>query len=436
MLNNLNLIKSIHKTLPEHVIIKGGTIIDAFKGKEYKSDIEIKNGKIEKIAENIDSTTATVIDANGKYISQGFFDMHVHFREPGNEQAENIISGSNAAMAGGFTGVAMMPNTNPCIDNKFIFNDIKARCRNLLVDCHPIPAATVGRKGEVITEMAELVEAGALGFTDDGSGIQSAEAMRGALEYASMFETPVMVHSQDNTLFGGHMNESEVSTMLGMPAIPNLAEDIMIARDILILEYTGGKLHIQHVSTWRAIDIIRKAKKKGLNITCEVTPHHFSLTDEKVETFSTDYKMSPPLRSREDVDAILEGLKDGTIDAIATDHAPHAPEKKNVEFEFAPFGVIGLETALSAGIKFLVEPGILTLSELVKKLAVAPRQILNLEADLLEEGKNANIVVFDTDTEWTVDRFKMKSLARNTCYNGEEFKGKVHITINNGKIYM
>ena len=434
--NNINLSKPIHSELSENCLVKGGTVIDLVAGTELKKDILIVNGVIDKIEDNLEiSDNCEAVDATGKYVSVGFFDMHVHFREPGNEQAENIITGTNGAMVGGYTGVAMMPNTKPCIDNKFIFNDIKSKCQNLLVDAFQIPAVTVGRKGETIVEMAELVENGAVAFTDDGSGIQKSSSMRGALEYSKMFDVPILVHAQDETFESGVMNESVNSTILGMAGIPNLSEDIMVARDILIAEYTDGRAHFQHVSTKGSVELIRNAKKKGLKITAEVTPHHFSLTDDKIETFSTDYKMAPPLRTREDVDSILEALKDGTLDAIATDHAPHAPELKNVEFDYAPFGTMGVESAFSAGMKYLVKTGVLNLAEYLAKITVNPRKILNLDYDLIKVGKKANLTIFDTDTKWTVDRYKLKSLSRNTCFHGEELDGKVYCVINNGKIF-
>ncbi|PID27222.1 MAG: dihydroorotase [Candidatus Cloacimonadota bacterium] len=436
MFNNLTLTKPEYKNLPVKVLIKNGKIVDPVNGINEIKDIKIIDGVIEEIATKIAVEDDTlVINAEGKYISQGFFDMHVHFRDPGIEQAENIVSGSNAAMAGGFTGVAMMPNTEPCIDNKFLFNDLVSRSKDFLVDCHPIPAITVGRKGEKITEMAELVETGALGFTDDGSGVQSSESSRRALEYSKMFDVPIMVHAQDTSFEPGVMNEGFYSTLLGMAGISNLTEDLMISRDIHIAEYTGGKLHIQHISTKKGVELVRDAKKRGLKVTAEVTPHHFSLTDEKVTTFSTDFKMAPPLRAEDDLKAVLEGLKDGTIDAIATDHAPHTPEKKNVEFDFAPFGVIGLETSFAAGNSNLVKKGILTIESLIEKMAVNPRKILKLDYDLIKVGNKANLTIFDTETEFVVDRFKMKSLSRNTAFNGETLFGKVYHTINNGKIF-
>ncbi len=434
MLNNIDLAKSNHENLPNKCLLKNGTIIDPVQREEFKKDLLIENGKIVKIAENINEENCEVIDCKGKYISTGFFDLHVHFREPGLEQAENIITGSNAAMAGGFTGVLMMANTNPCVDNKFIFRDLNSRKENLLVDAYQVPAVTIGRKGEVLVEMAELVSEGALAFSDDGSGIQKSETMRGALEYSKMFDKPLLVHEEDTSFNIGVMNESLISTELGLPATPTLSEDNMVARDILLTDYTKGRTHFQHISTKQSIEMVRQAKKKGINVTCEVTPHHLYFTDEKIRSFSTNYKMNPPLRSNEDLEAILEGFKDGTIDAIATDHAPHTPESKKKEFNFAPFGVIGLETAFNSSYTKLVLGGYLDLMTLLEKLIVNPRKIINLDYDLLKEGQVANLVVFDTETKTTITEDFFKSKARNSAFIGEELTGKIHAVINKNRI--
>ncbi|MBU4486179.1 MAG: dihydroorotase [Candidatus Delongbacteria bacterium] len=436
MINNINLSEPLFKPVAKKLLIKNGTVIDAYAEKEFESDILIINGVIEKIAQSIKAEKGCeVIDAKGMYISAGFFDMHVHLREPGYEQAENIVSGTNAAMSGGITGLAAMANTTPCVDNKFILKDIQSRSKELLVTVHQIPAVTIKREGKVLAEMTELAENGALAFSDDGNGIQSSETMKGALEYAKMFGTPILVHPEDHSFTEGVMNESFTSTELGMSYIPAIAESINIARDIEIARYVDGKVHFQHVSAKESVELIRKAKKEKLKITCEVTPHHFSLTDDKVRTFSTDYKMNPPLRTQEDVDAIHKALKDGIIDVIATDHAPHPSEKKNVEFDFAPFGVLGLETMFSAGITYLVKPKKLSLMEFLKKITVNPRKILNLEPDLLKKGRTAEITIFDQNKKWKVDRRKLKSLSLNTCFHDDTHYGKVLYTINNGKIF-
>ncbi len=436
MINNISLCEPLYKTLPKKLLIKNGTVIDTYSEKESVTDILVSGGKIEKIAKNIKTEKGCeVIDATGLFVSPGFFDMHVHLREPGYEQSENFVSGTNAAMSGGVTSLAAMANTTPCIDNKFVFNDIQSRVKGLLVNVHQIPAVTIKREGKVIVEMTELVEAGALAFTDDGNGIQSSETMKGALEYAKMFGTPILVHPEDHSFVEGVMNESLSSTELGMSYIPAISESINVARDIEIARYVDGTVHFQHVSVKESVELIRKAKKEGLKISCEVTPHHFSLTDDKVRTFSTDYKMNPPLRTQEDVDSIHKALKDGTIDVIATDHAPHPSEKKNVEFDFAPFGVLGLETMFSAGITYLVRKKKLNLMEFLKKITVNPRKVLNLEADLIKKGRIAELTIFDKDKKWKIDRRQLKSLSLNTCFHDETHYGKVLYTINNGKIY-
>jgi dihydroorotase len=436
MINNISLSEPLFKPAPKKMLIKNGTVADAYSDKEYKSDILIVSGIIEKIAENIKAEKDfEIIDAKGMFISSGFFDMHVHLREPGYEQAENIVTGTNAAMSGGVTSLASMANTTPCVDNKFILKDIQNRSKDLLVNVHQIPAVTLKREGKVLVEMTELVENGALAFTDDGNGIQSAETMTGALTYAKMFGTPILVHPEDHSFSEWVMNESFTSTELGMTYLPNIAESINVARDIEIARYVEGTVHFQHVSAKESVELIRKAKKEKLKVTCEVTPHHFALTDDKVRTFSTDYKMNPPLRTQEDVDAVHKALKDGTIDVIATDHAPHPAEKKNVEFDFAPFGVLGLETMFSAGITYLVRTKKLSLLEFLKKITVNPRKILNLEANLIKKGQIAELTIFDINQKWKVDRRKLKSLSINTCFHDDTHYGKVKYTINNGKIF-
>jgi dihydroorotase len=435
-INNTSLIRPLFKKTAKKLLIKNGTIADAYYDKEYTSDILILDGIIEKISPKIKADKGCdVIDAKGMYVSAGFFDMHVHLRVPGNEQAENIISGTNAAMAGGVTSLVAMANTTPCVDNKLLLKRNHDQAKDLLVNVHQISAVTLNREGKILVEMAELVETGAIAFSDDGSGIQSSETMVRALKCAKKFKIPILVHPEDHTRPKWVMNESPTAKELKLASQPNIGESVNIARDIEIARYTKGKVHFQHVSTKEGVDLVRKAKKEKLNVTCEAAPHHFSLTDGKVRTLSTDFKMSPPLRTQKDVDALHKGLKDGTIDVIATDHAPHAPEKKNLEFALAPFGVIGLETMLSAGITYLVRPKKLTMIEFLKKITVNPRKILNLDPDLLKKGKTAELTIFDPEQKWKVDRRKMKSLSINTCFHGETHYGKVKFTINNGKIF-
>lgn len=429
--NNFNL-----SMLPLKLLIKNGTIIDTFSEQEYKSDILLENGVIKKISQNIKPLKDNmVIDVSGMYISAGFFDMHVHLREPGNETAENYVSGTNAAMAGGVTSLAAMANTSPCIDNKELFSSLRTKSDTLHVNVYQIPAVTIKREGKTLVDMQSLAEIGAVAFSDDGSGIRSSEMMRNAIVKAEELNSLILVHAEDHTFTPGAMNESEISAELGLSSSPNIAESLNIARDIEIARYVKGAVHFQHVSTKESVELVRKAKKEKLRVSCEVTPHHYSLTDEKVRTLSTDFKMNPPLRSKSDLNAVMKGLKDGTIDVIATDHAPHSKEKKKLDFEHAPFGIIGLETLFSSGITYLVRKRRLTLMNFLKKITVNPRIILKIDADLIKTGKIAELVIFEKDCKWTVDRNKFISLSENTCFHGETQYGKIRYTINKGMIY-
>ena len=434
--NNISSGEPQFKPAPVKLLIKNGTIIDTHMSKKYRSDILILNGVIEKIAPDIKIQKGyEIIDALGLFISSGFFDMHVHLREPGYEQAENIITGTNAAMSGGVTGLAAMANTKPCIDNKRLLKDVHKRSSDLLVNVHQIPAVTLKREGGILVDMKELSQNGALAFTDDGNGIQSSKTMTEALKSAKATNRPILVHAEDHSFSKWTMNESCMSEKLGMTGMPNIAESINIARDIEIARYVDGTVHFQHVSAKESIELVRKAKKEKLRVTCEVAPHHFALTEDKVRTLSSDYKMNPPLRTQTDVEAVHKALKDGTIDAIASDHAPHPAEKKNLGFELAPFGVLGLETLFSAGITYLVRQKKLSLMDFLKKITVNPRRILNLESDLIRKGMVAELTLFDVDQKWKVDRKKLKSLSINTCFHGDTHYGKVKYAINNGKIF-
>ena len=328
---------------------------------EKNTSVLLIDGIISEIGNiNLKDADAEVYDLKDKIIVPGFFDMHVHLREPGREDEETVITGCNAAASGGFTGIACMPNTKPAIDSAEIINFIKKQAKDHLVNVYSIAAATLGREGEVLSPIAELFEAGAVGFSDDGVAIKSASILRKVLEYSQMYDLPVIEHCEDATLAGGAMNEGINSTMLGLPPIPSVAEDLIVSRDIQLAEYSGGKIHIAHISTKNAVQLVREAKSNGIKVTAEVTPHHFSLTDKSVKTYDTNYKMNPPLRTQEDVDAIFEGLKDGSIDCIASDHAPHSIEEKEEAFQYAPNGILGLETMIG-----------ITLSELFHKKTLA-----------------------------------------------------------------
>ena len=403
-----------------------------------KTSLLIVDGVIKKIGnlDKEDNKDAKVYELNGKIVTPGFFDMHVHFREPGREDEETVKTGCNSAANGGFTGVACMPNTEPAIDSAEVIELIKKQAANHLVDVHPIAAATVARKGELLSPMAELVEAGAVAFSDDGVAIKTSGMLKRAFEYSSMYMIPVIEHCEDESLAGGVMNESINSTLLGLSPIPSVAEDIIVIRDALVAEYVKGKIHIAHISSKNAVDIVREAKKKGINITAEVTPHHFTLTDDAVKTYDTNVKMNPPLRTRADVDAVIEALKDGTIDCIASDHAPHSPEEKETEFEFAPNGIIGLETEVGLSLSELYHKKVLTLEVIIEKLAINPRKILNLPVPKIEAGEKANLTILDPDEVWTVDIDKFKSKSRNSPFNKKLLTGKAAGVINNGKMFI
>jgi dihydroorotase len=404
---------------------------------EKNTSVLLEDGVISKIG-NLkpnDFEEAEVFEFAGKYVVPGFFDMHVHLREPGREDEETVVTGCNAAANGGFTGVACMPNTQPAIDSAETINFIKGQAQTHLVDVYPIAAATVGREGEVLSPMAELFEAGAVGFSDDGVAIKSASILRKVLEYSQMYDLPVIEHCEDKTLAGGAMNEGLNSTLLGLPPIPSVAEDLIVSRDIQMAEYTGGKVHIAHISTKNAVQLVREAKANGLKVTAEVTPHHFSLIDDTVKTYDTNFKMNPPLRTREDVDAIIEGLKDGTLDCIASDHAPHSIEEKEEEFQYAPNGILGLETEIGLTFSELFHKKILELKDIVEKLSINPRRILSIPVPKFDVGQEANFTILDTDVVWTVDINKFKSKSKNSPFDKKLLTGKAVAVINNRKMF-
>jgi dihydroorotase len=421
------------------LLIHGGTIIDPATGETRQADILIRNGVIESLGESIDAEDVERFDASGLMISPGWMDMHVHFREPGFEHKETIETGCAAAAFGGFTAVACMPNTNPPIHTRDVVEFIIERAAKTAVDVHPIACVTKERKGKELTEMADLIDGGAVAFSDDGSPVQNGGLMRRALEYSSMLGRPIINHMEDLTLNqGGHMHEGLVATRLGVPGIPGLAEDVMVARDILLAEFTGGHVHVAHISTARSVELVREAKARGINVTAEVCTHHFTLTDDAVEQtdYSTNTKMHPPLRTGEDVQAMKDGLADGTIDVICTDHAPHASFEKEVEFIAAPFGILGLETAWGLTVRELVKPGVLPLVDAVKKLTIEPRRILGLDQTPIEQGRAANFTIFDADTEWTFETRHIKSKSKNTPFVGDTLVGRSHAIYNRGRLVV
>jgi dihydroorotase len=420
------------------LLLKGGRILDPSSRIDTVTDILLDKGKIQKIGSvDAKSFSGKVIDCKNKFIVPGLIDMHVHLREPGREDTETIHSGCQAAMAGGFTAVCCMPNTEPPIDCRGQVEFIKERAEGLIVDVHSIAAVTVGRKGEQLTEMGELVEAGSVGFSDDGTHIKQSGILRRALEYAKMFGRPIIDHCEDPYLSeGGVMNEGFTSTVLGLPGIPSISEEIDVARDLLMAQFTGGSVHIAHVSTKRSVQLIREAKSRGVSVTAETCPHYLLLTDEAVRTFDTNTKMKPPLRDKSDQDALIEGIKDSTIDAIASDHAPHAIEEKDTEYDAAAFGIIGLETIVGLMLDRFVNKGILTLEEMIEKMATNPRKILGLPSCTIKEGANANLTIIDLGCQWKVDKNHFLSKSRNTPFDEWELKGKAIGIVNKSQLYI
>ena len=421
------------------IVIKNGRVIDPANGLDEPKDLLIDKGRI-KALESPGSISfdagekPSVIDAKGCVVCPGLIDMHVHFREPGFEYKETITSGCQSAAAGGFTSVAVMPNTNPVNDTRAVTEHILSLARTEdIINVYPIAAITQKLEGERLSEMADLKDAGAIAFSDDGRPVMNNELMRRAFEYSKMFKLPLIQHSEMLDLTeGGCMNEGMVSTELGLKGMPTEAEDIMVYRDIALLEKTGGRLHVAHISSKNSVDLVRQAKSRGLSVTCEVAPHHFTLTDEAVRGYDTNTKMSPPLRAIDDVEAIKEGLQDGTIDIIATDHAPHDIADKQVEYQNACFGIVGLETALPLSLK-LVDEKILSMGDVIKKLTSTPADIFNLKAGSLSLGNEADILIFNPNLEYSIDISKFHSKSKNSPFDGWKVKGKVIHTLVKGK---
>ncbi|HOQ88797.1 MAG TPA: dihydroorotase [Candidatus Hydrogenedentes bacterium] len=411
-----------------------GHLIEPASGLSEVMDLVIADGKIREIGRGLRADET--LDLNGLVVCPGLVDIQVHFREPGFESKETIATGSRAAAAGGVTSVVMMPNTNPPIDNSGILELVTRRAAaTACIRVYSTACATKGRKGEEITEMADLKAAGAVAVTDDGSDIPSSAVMRRVLEYAAMVGLPYLAHCQDEALSaGGAMNEGYTATRLGIPGIPREAEDIRVDRNIRLANLAGAHIHIQHISTAGAIEIVRQAKKRGMRVTAETAPHYFSLTDEAVDGFNTNAKMYPPLRGEEDIEAIIVGIQDGTIDNIATDHAPHTATEKNVEFQQAPFGIIGLETMLAVTITSLVRPGHISLEKAVELMTVGPARICGLPAGTVVLDQPADLCVFDPNEAWTVTRNDIASKSHNSPYLGKTLYGRVRYTFCGGKL--
>ncbi len=420
-------------------LISGGRVIDPASGLDDLHDILIEGSKISGIgpagsfASESDASTE-IIDADGLWVVPGLIDLHTHLREPGEEYKETILTGSQAAAAGGFTSICCMPNTKPVNDNSSVTDLILRRAAEAdLVRVFAVGAISQGQKGEVLAEYAELKEAGVVAVSDDGQAVMNSQLMRRAMEYAQVFDLPVISHAEDRDLAGdGVMNEGLVSTRLGLREIPSLAEDIMVFRDCSLAALTGGRLHIAHVSSAGAVELVRQFKARGVQVTAEATPHHFTLTDEALENFDTNLKVNPPIRSSNDLAAILDGLADGTIDAIATDHAPHSTIEKDVEFDYAAFGMIGLETALPLTLR-LVEQGILSPLEAIRRLTCNPARIIGLELGRLAPGLQADVTLIDPHHEFIVDVNQFRSKSKNSPFHGWQLKGKVVKVLRDGK---
>ena len=422
--------------MSQAILLRGGRVIDPAQKLDERLDVLIVGGTVARLRSTLELPEGgKEIDVSGLVVSPGLIDVHVHLREPGGEHKETIASGARAAAAGGFTSVCAMPNTDPPIDDPAAVGFVRAEgLRAGYARVYPVGAVSVGLRGEGMTEIGELVKAGAVAVSDDGRPVWDSGLMRRALEYTKAFDIPVFSHSEDLGLSDrGVMNEGTLSTVLGLRGIPNSAEDVAVARDCLIAELTGGRLHICHITTAGALDIIRAAKARGVRVTAEVTPHHLVLTEEAVRGYRTEAKMNPPLRSPADVVAVRDALVEGVIDCIATDHAPHHYEEKEREFDDAAFGVVGLETALGVSVRELVLGGRLDLMDLIDRLSTRPAQIAGLSGGTLAEGSTADIVVFDPEERWICEPDQFYSLGRNTPFAGQELVGRTVMTLVGGR---
>ena len=416
------------------MIIRNGKVV--LKDSVETLDILVKDGKIAKLAKNIPSDGSEEIDASGKHVFPGLIDMHVHLREPGFERKEDIESGSKAAVKGGFTQVCCMPNTNPVTDNKVVVTYIKARAKEVgLCKVHPVGAITKGLKGEEMAGIAGMKKAGAVAISDDGVAVKNARLMRLAMEYAKGFNMICLCHCEDKDLVdGGSVHEGLSATIAGLKGIPRAAEDVIIAREISLAETLDTPVHICHVSTYSGVRMIRDAKKAGIKVTAETCPHYYSFTDEIIRTYDTNTKVNPPIREEIDKQAILEGLKDGTLDCIVTDHAPHHADDKNVEYNLAAFGISGIETSFGFAITNLYKTGLLSLNEIAEKMSAAPARILGLDGGEIKEGGVADIMIADLDEKWTIDPANFVSKGKNNPFGGYELYGAVKYTIVDGSI--
>ena len=417
------------------LLIRNGRVIDPANGVDDVWDVLVEDGRISAVARGIEAGEAEVLDAAGLVVAPGFIDIHVHLREPGIEHAETIETGTRAAAAGGFTSVCCMPNTIPVNDNATVTSFIVERARRqAMANVFPIGSITKDSAGEQLADIGAMKEAGAVAISDDGQPVMNSRVMRRAMEYARSFGLAVIDHCEDlNLSAGGDIHEGVSSMRLGLRGIPGCSEDVMVARDILLSEITGARFHVAHISTRHSLDMVRHAKQLGLPVTCEATPHHFSLSDADIRDYDSNFKMKPPLRTSCDAEAVLAGIADGVVDAIATDHAPHTGSIKMQEFERCPFGITGLETALGLALEKLVHSGRITLSHMVKLFTTGPAGVLGLDRGTLRPGVPADITIFSTEREWTFDANQSQSKSRNTPFHMHRFKGGPLVTIVEGR---
>jgi len=421
---------------PTILCLRGGRVIDPASKTDRIADLWIEGERIVGLGDANGRTPHEVIDCSGKIVCPGLIDMHVHLREPGREEDETIATGVASAIAGGVTSVACMPNTEPALDSQSAAEFVIQQARRAsLANVFPIGAITKNRQGNELSEMGGLVQGGAVAFTDDGTPVTSSEVMRRAMEYARGLGKAILSHSEDLELTkGGVMHEGAVSVRLGLKGMPSAAEEIMVYREIALAEVTGAHVHILHVSTAGSVELIRQGKKRGIRVTGEACPHHLTLTDECLRTFDANYKMAPPLRTQSDVDALIAGLKDGTLEVLATDHAPHSLEKKTREFDQAPNGIIGLETFLPVSVKALLEPGHLDWPAMIGMMTIAPARVLGIDRGTLAPGAIADVTVIDPDVEWTIDPAKFKSKSRNCPFGGWKVRSRAETVIVSGSV--
>ena len=420
------------------LLIKGGRVINPAEKFDKIADVFVEDGKIKEIGEELEAGDAKVYDASGKVVTPGLIDLHVHFREPGQEAKEDFESGTKAAAAGGFTTVCVMPNTRPAVDDAALVRSLEKRAEDVSkVHIKIIGAVTKGQEGKELAELGDMIEAGAVAFSDDGHYDQKAKVLLNAFDYLHAFDKVIVNHDEETSLVEeGVMNEGHRSAMLGLKGRPTVAEDIAVARDIMLAEYAGSRVHVAHISSARAVDIVRQAKKRGVRVTCEVTPQHMTMTDECVNLFDSSTKINPPLRSQADCEAMIEGIKDGTIDAIVTDHSPHAQEEKDREYIYAPSGFPGLETSLGVMLTDLYHTDKLDLPMIVSKMTWEPAKVFGMDLGTLTVGKSADITVIDLELDWTVDEKKFYTKGSHSPFVGRKLKGKAVLTVVDGEIVM